>query len=191
MTAAEGVPLVLFVLHPASPCLLLPFHSIMQCSCHLSERSLQQWWPVLFHEQYHHYRHFSTGIRETSTSTFPLNKDGFSCRSGWKNEIACSQAKVNAIAIIIPRCEPHWKKMTDTYSYVGAGRLASRAFPANLVITISWLINTVSEFICLNHLGLPLQSSSRPKQCYCITFQTHPDVRTTATKGTGLRTQHY
>lgn len=87
-----------------------------------------------------------------------------------KKEISRSQTKVNAVAIIIPRFQQHGEKMTDMYSYVGVGTLASSAFPANLVITTSWLINTVSEFICLNHLGLPLQSSSSPKQCCCISF---------------------
>lgn len=100
----------------------------------------------------------------------PLNKGGFICRIGWKNGIACSQTKVNEVAIIIPRFQQHWEKMTDKYSYVGVGTSASSAFPANLVITTSWLINTALEFISLNHLGLPLQSSSSPKQCYCISF---------------------
>lgn len=87
---------------------------------------------------------------------------------GKRKKKVCSQTKINAAAVVIPRFQQYWEKMTDTYSYVGAGTSASNAFPVNLVITTSWLINTVSEFICLNHLVLPLQSSSSPKQCYCI-----------------------
>lgn len=114
-----------------------------------------------------------------------------------RNEIAYSQTKVNADAMIIPWFQQHWENMTCTSSCVGVGTSASSAFPDNLVMTISCLINTVPSFICLNHLGLPLQSSPSPKQCSCFSssilcfiFQTHPDVITTASKGTGQGTLH-
>lgn len=56
-------------------------HSVIECSCHLSECPVWQQQPVLFHENYLHQNIWS---REARCTPPPLNKGRFICRIGWK-----------------------------------------------------------------------------------------------------------